>query len=78
MYFVKVFGPSITGPFECDTYLVESPDKVRDQDGVLLILAPAGKLHLADGTPCDFPATHIVYPRGGWTKIVVSEKVEED
>lgn len=79
-YRVRVQGPSATGRFGGDWHWIESPSCVTDKDGLLIVQAPP-----FPGTPAHrgMPArkatgpSQIIYPRGGWTKVTITELLEE-
>lgn len=86
-YRVKVYGKSVTGPFGADVYEIASPADVKDLDGVLLITtvpfagAPAvesddGRVKRAARKPTR--GSQVAYPRGGWTKSVVTDYIDEE
>lgn len=70
-----------------DRLVVNSPSDVVDTDGVLLITIPAQDardiplpVSMGDKTR-TIPASRssiVAYPRGGWTKVVVTDVVDED
>lgn len=80
----KVYGPSVTGQFGVDIHEITGPADVRDVDGVLLIIKPAteGRPFNPDsGIPARRKATRgsqVAYPRGGWTKVIITDYVEEE
>lgn len=85
-YRVKVTGPSITGVFGCDIFIVNSPTDVADRDGVLVITTvPFGgapeKVDPTDGRviyPARKPTgpSVVAYPRGGWDRVVITQILE--
>lgn len=85
-YRVKVEGPATRHQmFGVGMYVVDNPTAVFDESGALIIELPAfpGRLEEErDGR--RIPArratgpSRVVYPRGGWDRVVVTEIVEED
>lgn len=89
-YRVKVQGPSTQeSVFGVDMFVVTSPADVTDMDGVLIVLVPPypgrpAVEHDPARPSVSVPArkatgpSQVVYPRGGWTKVTITQILEED
>ena len=89
MFRVKVYGPSTSSVFGCDIHDIEGPASVRDVDGVLIVTTKP-----YPGRPAQEPdpsrpsvvvprrratrGSQVAYPRGGWTKAIVTDYVEDE
>lgn len=88
-YRVKVQGPSTReSVFGCDILKVEQPRDVTDRDGVLIVTTlPYPGRPAVENDPerpgVFIPArkatgpSQVVYPRGGWTKVTITQILEE-
>jgi hypothetical protein len=80
MFRVKVHGPSVTQAFGVDIFVVDSPTDVLDRNGVLIVTTgPRPEVPNPYDPERMRPAlrsTQHVYPRGGWTRVVIEDVVE--
>lgn len=85
-YRVKVYGPEPSrSHFGTDVYVVDSPADVSDVDGVLLIKTPPTPFVKGEDSPSrkipDRKATRgsqVCYARGTWTKVVVTDYIDNN
>lgn len=88
MYRVKVYGRSVSGPFGCDIFEINSPADVVDTDGVLVIKTrPTPHIPAEPPVPggrAGRPArkatngSQVCYPRGGWSKVIVTDYIDDN
>lgn len=82
MYRVKVTGPAVDGPFGAAAYVVASPQDIREVEGVLMITMPARPRRPYPHDPSRFTqatrSTQVIYPRGGWHRVIIDDVIEED
>lgn len=83
MFRVKVYGPSTNSQWGQDVFQVASQTDVRDIDGVLVIHIGPNPGRAGEDSPSRFvPAikatrsSQAIYPRGGWTKVVIADVVD--
>lgn len=85
-YRAKVYGPSTSEVFGCDVHEVASPADVKTVDGILVVIKPPfdGRPAMVDSSGRRSPArkatrgSQVCYPVGGWTKVIVTDYIEED
>ena len=84
-YRVKITGPSASGTFGMDIFTIASPTDVLDRNGVLIVTTPGSperrKEGLIDGAERVFPAVRsrqVIYPRGGWTRVVIEDVIDDE
>lgn len=83
-YRAKIEGPSVTSSFGVDIFEIANPDSVQDIDGVLVVTTlPTPAVPAAEVLGRRYAArkaTHgsqVCYPRGGWTKVTITDYVDD-
>jgi hypothetical protein len=81
MYRVKVFGPSASPDWGMDILVVDSPEDVSENNGVLMVkcVGQPSRPHpnRAEEMLPEIRSSVAIYPRGGWTKAVINDVVVE-
>lgn len=79
MFKVKVFGPNTSQKYDVDVFEVEARHQVSDHEGSLHILLqhiPEQPHPTREGEKLPaLQSRSIIYPPGGWTKVVIDEAV---